>query len=415
MNNIGLVSENGKYIHRYITKNFLGNKSKVSIIFNIDFKDVVEIKIIIKCEYILYKSYFYREGTLKFTKVSDYGPSKIAVYNTTVWAEATLKFEEWKEVFKGEENVKDFVHGDFHFVSSIWEKNGVRYSGIHRLNGRGEIISKTGLNMDNYEWVNVMKKVEDINVGLYGPQAKKGEKRRTSPNEVQVWSYIYYLNGEEVKRKEPMLQFFSEGEARSIGELNYPEMKLKKTDNLEMKIVSEYTSRPSEYLQMRMVLHQVVKGAVGIARSQKCYACNMDPPSPSQKDHMQSGGCMDENSFDAAEYVNVVMGVIKPEDLIALYNTICRYLGIFPGPTTVMAQGILAWYPKKEIAESVQFDVDTSLDEEEWKDDETDPLLMYQNVPLKHLVRDVYHDMNIGADMNKRIKERYIELYKQTK
>ena len=148
----------------------------------------------------------------------------------------------------------------------------MRYSGIHRLNGRGEIISKTGLNMDNYEWVNVMKKVEDINIGLYGPQAKKGEKRRTSPNEVRVWSYIYYLNGEEVERKKPMLHFFSEGEARSIGELNYPEMKLKKTDNLEIKIVSEYTSRPSEYLQMRMVLHQVVKAAVGIARSQKCYA-----------------------------------------------------------------------------------------------------------------------------------------------
>ena len=115
------------------------------------------------------------------------------------------------------------------------------------------------------------------------------------------------------KERKPMLHFFSEGEARSIGELNYPEMKLKKTDNLEMKIVSEYTSRPSEYLQMRMVLHQVVKAAVGIARSQKCYACNMDPPSQSQKDHMQSGGCMDENSFDAEEYVDVVMSIIKSE------------------------------------------------------------------------------------------------------
>ena len=359
--------------------------------------------------------FYYREGTLKFRKDSDYGPSKFAVYNTTVWAEATLKFEEWKEVFKGEERVKDFVHGDFHFVSSIWEKNGVRYSGIHRLNARGEIISKTGLNMDNYEWVNVMKKVEDMNVALYGPQAKKGEKRHTSPNEVQVWSYIYYLNGEEVKSEQSMLHFFSEGEARNVGELNCPEMKLKKTDKLEMKIVSEYTSRPSEHLQMRMVLHQIVKGAVGIARSQKCYACNMDPPSPSQKDHMQSGGCTDEASFDADEYVNVVMGVIKPEDLIALYNTICRYLGIFPGPSAAMAQGILAWYPRNEIVESVRFDVGPSWDEEEECKVESDPMMMYQNAPLKHLVREVYHDMNMGADIDKRIKQKYIELYKQMK
>ena len=61
----------------------------------------------------------------------------------------------------------------------------MRYSRIHRLNDREEIIPKTGLNLDNYEWVNVMKKVEEINIALYGPQGKKGEKRHVSPNEVQ--------------------------------------------------------------------------------------------------------------------------------------------------------------------------------------------------------------------------------------
>ena len=73
------------------------------------------------------------------------------MYNTTVWAEATLDFEPWKEVFKSDKAVKSFVYGDYYFVSSIWSKNNVRYSGIHRLNDRGEIIPKTGLNLDNYE------------------------------------------------------------------------------------------------------------------------------------------------------------------------------------------------------------------------------------------------------------------------
>ena len=120
----------------------------------------------------------------EFEKESDYGPSKIAVYNTTVWAEATLDFEQWKEIFKSDKAVKSFVYSDYYFVSSIWSKNNVRYSGIHHLNDCGEIIPKTGLNLNNYKWVNVMKKVEEINIALYGPQGKKGEKRRVSPNEV---------------------------------------------------------------------------------------------------------------------------------------------------------------------------------------------------------------------------------------
>ena len=157
--------------------------------------------------------------------------------NTTVWAEATLDFEQWKEVFKSVKAVKGFVYSDYYFMSSIWSKNNVRYSGIHRLNDRGEIIPKTGLNLDNYEWVNVMKKVEEINIALYGPSGKKGEKRRVSPNEVRMWSYVYLLNGEEVKTEEPALSYYSESEARNAAELNEPDLKLKDTDDLETKFL----------------------------------------------------------------------------------------------------------------------------------------------------------------------------------
>ena len=149
----------------------------------------------------------------------------------------------------------------------------MRYSGIHCLNDRGEIIPKTGLNLDNYEWVNVMKKVEEINIALYGPQGKKGENRCASPNEVRMWSYVYLLNGEEMKTEEPALSYYSESEARNAAELNEPDLKLKDTDNLETKFVSEYTTCPSQFLQMRMVLHQIVRGGVSLIHSMKCPAC----------------------------------------------------------------------------------------------------------------------------------------------
>ena len=330
-----------------------------------------------------------------------------------MWAEATFDFEKWKEVFKSDKPVKSFVYGDYYFVSSIWSKNNVRYSGIHCLNDRGEIIPKTGLNLDNYKWVNVMKKVEDINIALYGPQGKKGEKRRASPNEVRMWSYVYLLNGEEVKTEEPALSYYSESEARNVAELNEPDLKLKDTDDLETKLVSEYTAHPSEFLQMRMVLHQIVRGGVSLIRAMKCPACQLTPPSPSQKDHMVSGGCMDDNGYNPEQYVDVVMSVMKPEDLVALYNTVCRLLEIYPGQSRMMADGILAWLPRKDIVETVELEYELSWDED--KKCTSNSVLSHENSPLLDVVREVYHDMNFSADLDRRIKEKANELFKETK
>ena len=334
------------------------------------------------------------------------------MYNTTVWAEATLDFEEWKDVFNSDKAVKSFLYSDYYFVSSIWSKNNVRYSGIHHLNDHGEIIPKTGLNLDNYKWVNVMKKVEEINIALYGPQGKKGEKRRGSPNEVRMWSYVYFLNGEEVKTEEPALSYYSESEARNAAELNEPDLKLKDTDNLDMKFVSEYTTHPSQFLQMRMVLHQIVRG-VSLIHSMKCPACQFTPPSPSQKDHMVSTGCMDDDGYDPEKYVDVLMSVIKPEDLVALYNTVCKSLEISPGQSRILAEGILAWLGSKDIVETVELEYELSWDED--RKCTSNSVLSHENSPLLDVVRGVYNDMNFSADLDKRIKEKANELFKETK
>ena len=49
----------------------------------------------------------------------------------------------------------------------------MRFSGIHKLDASSNIIQRTGVNLDNYEWNNVMRKADDINVALFGPQAEK--------------------------------------------------------------------------------------------------------------------------------------------------------------------------------------------------------------------------------------------------
>ena len=221
------------------------------------------------------------------------------------------------------------------------------------------------------------------------------------------------LNGEEVKTEEPALSYYSESEARNAAELNEPNLKLKDTDDLEMKLVSEYTARPSEFLQMRMVLHQIVRGGVSMIHAMKCPACQLSPASPSQKDHMVSSGCMDDNGYDSEQYVDVVMSVIKPEDLVALYNTVCRLLETYPGQSRMLSDGILAWLPRKDIVETVELEYELSWDED--KKCTSNSVLSHENSPLLDVVREVYHDLNFSADLDKRIKEKANEIFKETK
>ena len=87
----------------------------------------------------------------------------------------------------------------------------MRYSGIHMLDGNLDIIPKSGVNLDNYEWSNVNHKSDDINVALYGPQAAKGVKHNAPENELQVWMYQWSVNGKKINSKQ--LEFYSEADA----------------------------------------------------------------------------------------------------------------------------------------------------------------------------------------------------------
>ena len=342
-----------------------------------------------------------RKGTLKFEKESEYGPSKIAVYSTIVWAEATLQFDEWRECFKDDKSVKRLVHGDYNFVSSIWARNNVRYSGIHRLNDKGEIIPRTGLNMDNFEWINVMKKVEDINVALYGNQAARGEKRRS--NEVHVWRYIWYLNGEEVEVDGSDVKYFTENDAKRLGEVHKQDLvkklKLKKQDVLEMKVCGEFVERPSELLQMRMVLHQCVKSGVEICKYKNCPACQQD--SPGQKSHMALGGCLDPANMGSC-HTDFVLSAIEPEDLVAVYCTVCRFLGVSPSPATLLSKAILSWISSVDVGHVI----DAAEDDDRGEEVPKHELLNKENSPLFKLILDIFYDLNMPANLEKRLAEK---------
>ena len=357
---------------------------------------------------------------MKLEKISDYGPPKIAVYDTTVWAEATLQFNGWKEYFQNDEPVKHTVHKDYFFVSSIWARNNVRYSGIHRLNASGEIILKTGINLDNYEWINVMKKEEEINIYLYGLQAVRGEKH-ASVNKVQVWAYKWLLNGEPVEVKNnniagaySTMQFYTEEEARKQGHFGKPDLKLKNGDELVMEVSSEFVDHPNELLQMRMILQYVAKKCADISHEMNCAACQNKPPSAGQVSHMQAVGCLYNEEFQdyGNELTDAVYSVIEPDDLIALYNIVCKKLDVLYTSSALMAKAIMAWLPSSVVADTMTEEEEllreACLEEdkmgftEKYKDLKN-PVIGPENWLLNFLIAKAYSDVNMQEYLQKKI------------
>lgn len=319
-----------------------------------------------------------------------YGPPKEVVYDSILWAEATLQFEDLKEVFQGDKQLTRHVHGDMYFVSSIWERNNVRYSGIHELDDSASIIRNTGVNLDNYEWTNIMRKTDTISAALFGSQTVKGEKRNSPKNEVQMWTYKWSVNEVDVVDDHP-LHFFSEQDARKNAEAKKPLGK--KSDKIQLHVSSEFKVRPRETLQMKMVVIEVVRNLIHEYKLQSCEGCQNDPVSPGQKSHMGDGGCLDP-TVSTNDIAAEVWKVLKPEDLMVVYNAVCRHLCVSPHGSGLLAAAAIEWsctdrisdiidgiYPPQKSADETSLDV---------------------NQPLLNIVRGASKIMCVKVELSKR-------------
>ena len=175
------------------------------------------------------------------------------------------------------------------------------------------------MNLDYYEWSNVIHKSDDINVALYGAQAAKGIKSNGPENELQVWMHQRSMNGKKINGKQ--LEFYSEADARKDAELHKPLAKTK--DKVELEVNSEYRQRPAETMQMRMVLFEIMKRLIDKHKYHNCEGCNLSPPVSGQKALMKMGGCLDEGMNFAEQYIQQSWAIVEPGDLVAVYNPVC--------------------------------------------------------------------------------------------
>ena len=331
----------------------------------------------------------FREGLGIIRKESQYGPPKEATYDTTTWAEAGLQFNKWRMCFMTLDTMKKYMVGDLYFISSVWKRNSVRYLGIHMLDANCDIIPKTGMNLDCYEWNSVMQKSDEINVALYGAQAEKGVKHNAPENELQMWMYEWSVSEKKIAVN-PQMEFFSEADAHKDAELNKPLVKSK--DKAELVVTSKYKSRPSETMQMRMVLFEVMKVLINDHKYHNCEGCQLSRPANGQKAHMKIGGCLDESLNAATGYIEQVWFIVALADLVAVSNTVCHVLGISPQGSPLLAKAALKWVGPNSIIAAITYHNELHTAKES---EMIDPMLSHVNSPLLEIVQHVVHQLDI--------------------
>ena len=104
-----------------------------------------------------------------------------------------------------------------------------------------------------------------------------------------MWMYEQSVNGKKITVN-PQVEFFSEANAHKDAELNKPLLKSK--DKAELVVTSEYKCRPSETMQMRKVLFEVMKVLINDHKYHNCEVCQLSPPANGQKVHMKIGGVL---------------------------------------------------------------------------------------------------------------------------
>ena len=251
------------------------------------------------------------------------------------------------------------------------------------------------MNLDNYEWGNIFHKANEINVAMYGPQALKGEKCKASENELQVWMYEWNMNGKKIKSS-TQLEFFSEQDACKHAELNKTLTKNK--DKVDLEVKSEYRHWPSETMPMKMVMFEILKVLINEFKVHNCEACQLTPAAGVQKAHMKKGGCLDPEMNFVNESVHQCFGIIEPADLVAVYNTICQFLGISSSGSPLLAKVAVDWISQECMADIITASLVATADECE----EIDRVLYHCNSPLLDIVRKVVVDLGVKDEIIKK-------------
>ena len=151
-----------------------------------------------------------------------------------------------------------------------------------------------------------------------------------------------------------------------------------------------------------MVLFEIVKRLIDEHKYHNCEGCNLSPPVSGQKAHMEMGGCLDEGMNFAEQYIQQSWAIVEPGDLVAVYNTICWFLGISPQGSSLLANTALEWICSDTIVAAINYSSNLAVN----KTANIDSMLAHVNSSLLTVVQQMVSDMKV---VDKIIKKLYVD------
>ena len=315
-----------------------------------------------------------------------------------LWKEMQKQFDDVDDADKNNIDYVKPLDGNWYLKSNVWANNGRRYTGVHQLDASMKIISRAGMNFDDFEWLSIVSQTREINNILYGQVKAREVERLTSKNEILMYRFRYVLNGKNVLDIPDSRKYFSQSECVEAGKANPPILKnkLKKLDKLELLTDQEYCSPPDPFWHLKISVLQCLQGAILRISMEKCATCqatglNLSEPS----DHTLPGGCLDVNTNHVSLYIDDAFDEPIAAQSYTLYSHMCKILGISKPLEKIQAEACLEYTPRTRFK---------AILNNEFIPPYADNTQTLSSEPLKNLAREMYHNLGLQNVKNKKVR-----------
>lgn len=295
-----------------------------------------------------------------------------------MWLKAEKFFNKISEARKEAEDVKIHLVDDVFLVSNIWKEDKNRYTGIHALNPLGSFRKHTGVNLTEQEWNTIVENFHHVKDCLDGKVVNLQECQQPEhvQDGVKMFQATWYVESKPYSSEQLPYYFFAEDSAKAAMHVK-PEQGVDYESDKgepELKVQCHVKSAPDGTVIMHLCLLQLLQINIDAEVKKMCDACQID--SESQKDHFQSGNCLDEGMDFTSLHFASAKSKITVFELMQLFDEVRRIIGANPVFSKQLAACAMSWLSDEQLI------------------DELHNVEGKKSTPLMSVVRQAYYNLN---------------------
>ena len=306
---------------------------------------------------------------------------KNVTYNFDVWAKAEQHFSAVARVFGDGMSVNIKICGDYYLMSSVWQKNAVRYTGIHAKTPVGEVDRFSGVNLTDDEWgmlVNNFKYVKDMMNG-HDVDLSVCKAPILPDDPIRMYSGRWYVENQVVDYDEDVLLYFSEEEASTMAlrRKPFPGKDYPSTGpEPELRVEELIREAPDAICIMNLVLVHLLERKISQESKEHCEGCQTH--SDSGFEHELIGSCGDPDTDHIGLYYEKAKSDVETYDMIRLFEETRRRIRARLLYCKQLAKCARVWLSDEHLIEQLHI----------FKQHNTGPMS-----PLMNVIRDAARDI----------------------